>query len=155
LVGCGEVLELLREREAACRAEAERLRAEGSRIAVLLAEREEELAELVTTCRVVGQLPMVSVPGLPGPSPGARVPEPRSGERLSAQEISERIPAVLAGYGGPVRVRAVLDALGLEPRANQIERVRHQLRKAVMEGTAIGTPGGLFTLARDVVVTRG
>ena len=43
---CDEVLVLLREREAACRGEAERLRGESERIAGLLRVCEEELARL-------------------------------------------------------------------------------------------------------------
>lgn len=58
-VGCDEVLRLLREREAACGGEAERLRGEAERIAELLRVCEVELVRLSTACQVVGELPVV------------------------------------------------------------------------------------------------
>ena len=81
-----EVLALLGEQEAACRAEVDRLRAEGERIAVVLAEREAELAEIATACRVVGRLSSVS--GAAGEvrpvcSASSPVPAPRDAGDLS------------------------------------------------------------------------
>ena len=68
------MLVLLREREAACRGEAERLRGEAERIAELLRVCEEELAWFSTACEVVGELPTVHAPAA---SARPQVPAPR------------------------------------------------------------------------------
>jgi hypothetical protein len=146
-----EVLALLREQGAACRAEADRLRAEGERIVVLLAERETELAEIATACRVVGRLSPALAPVAevrPVASVGLPVPAPRDAGDLSWQEIAERIPSVLARYPGAVRAGQVAADLGLEPAARQVERVRHALRRSAARGVAIAVPGGAFALKR-------
>ena len=60
--GCAardEQISGLREREAAYRREAERLRGEAERIAGLLAVCEQELARVATACQVVGEVPVV------------------------------------------------------------------------------------------------
>jgi hypothetical protein len=146
-----EVLALLVEQEVACGAEVDRLRAEGERIAVVLAERESELAEIATACRVVGRLSSTSggVPDVrPGASASSPVPLPRGVLELSRQEIVERIPGVLARYPGAVRAGVVAADLGLEPAARQAERVRHALRRSVAQGVAVAVPGGAFALKR-------
>jgi hypothetical protein len=151
-VGCDEVLVLLREREAACRGEAERLRGESERIAGLLRVCEEELARLSTAVEVVGELPVVQASAV---SARPQVPAPRcelAGGQASAAEVAasftERVLGVLAGYAGPVRCRQVVEGLGLEATARNVERVRHQLKKTAAAGRVVQTPGGLFTLTR-------
>jgi hypothetical protein len=146
-----EVLALLREQEAACRAEADRLRAEGERIAVVLAEREAELAEIATACRVVGRLSPASALAVeirPVASANSPAPSPRDALELSWQEIAERIPGVLAKYPGAVRAGQVAADLGLEVGARQVERVRHALRRSAAGGVAVAVPGGAFALKR-------
>ncbi len=146
-----EVLALLREQEAACRAEADRLRAEGERIAVVLAEREAELAEIATACRVVGRLSPASALAVeirPVASANSPAPSPRDALELSWQEIAERIPGVLAKYPGAVRAGQVAADLGLEVGARQVERVRHALRRSAARGVAVAVPGGAFALKR-------
>jgi len=149
-VGCDEVLVLLREREAAYRGEAERLRGEAERIAGLLRVCEEELARLSTAVQVVGELPAVQPSAV---SARLQVPAPR-GELADGQaaevaaSFTERVLGVLAGYAGPVRCRQVVEGLGLEATARNVERVRHQLKKTAAEGRVMQTPGGLFTLTR-------
>jgi hypothetical protein len=106
-VGCDEVLVLLREREAACRGEAERLRGEAGRIAGLLRVCEEELARLSTAVQVVGELLTVQASAL---SVLPQVPSPRAeltgGPTMeAAAPFTERGLGVLAGYAGPVRCR--------------------------------------------------
>jgi len=148
-MGYNEVLERLRDQGAACRAEVERLRGEAERIAVLLVEREAELAKLATACEAVGALaPAGDAEVRVRPVPVARIPAQRAAGDLSADEIARQIPEALGRYAGPVRVRQVAVQLGLEPTSTQIERVRYQLRKAVAEGTAAASPGGLFALKR-------
>jgi hypothetical protein len=151
-VGCDEVLVLLREREAACHGEAERLRGESERIAGLLRACEEELARLSTAVEVVGELPVVQAWAV---SARSQVPAPRcelaGGQALEAEvaaSFAERVLGVLAGYAGPVRCRQVVEGLGLEVSARNVERVRQRLKKAAASGRVVQTPGGLFTLAR-------
>lgn len=150
-MGCDEVLRLLREREAACRGEAERLRVEAERITALLATCERELARITTACQVVGELPRVE-PVPAAPVALAVVPAAR---RPPDAEARERLLAVLARYAGPVRCRQVAEDLGLEVTARQVEVIRHRLKKAVAAGLVVQTPGGLFTLARGAVASGG
>lgn len=107
-MGCDEVLVLLREREAACRGEAERLRGEAERIAGLLRVCEEELARLSTAVQVVGELPVVQVSvasvQLQVPSPRCELAGGQAAE--AAASFTERVLGVLAGYAGPVRLSA-------------------------------------------------
>jgi hypothetical protein len=156
-VGCDEVLALLREREAACRGEAVRLRGEAERIAGLLRLCEEELARLSTAVDVVGELPAVQAAAV-----RPQVPAPRGeltgGKRSSvdaAAAFTERVLSVLAGYAGPVRCRQVVEGLGAEVTSREVERVRHQLKKAAAAGLVVQTPGGLFTLARAGAAAGG
>lgn len=155
------VLQQLDERSAACRAEAERLRAEVERITGLLAVCEAELERLGTARQVVGELPAVqvavTVADLPPP-----VPAPRTGSagvrehgQETAASFAERVLQVLAGYAGPVRCRQVAEGLGLEITARNVERVRHHVKKAAAAGLVVRTPGGLFTLARVPAAAGG
>ncbi|MEC4021151.1 hypothetical protein [Streptomyces sp. H27-D2] len=164
-MGCDEVLGLLREREAACRGEAVRLRGEATRIAELLLVCEEELARVATVLAVVGGPPALHAPALPVvagpaavPAPRAGVPGPGRGEtREAAAEFTERVLEVLAGARGPVRCGQMAGWLGLESSARNVERVRHHLKRAVKDGRAVATPGGLFAplKARAATTSRG
>lgn len=151
-MSCDEVLRLLREREAACRSEAERLRSEAERITALLALCEEELARISTACEVVGELPRT---GQVAVAPAVVLPAPRPGKRLPDAGDRERLVGVLARYADAVRCRQVVEDLALEVTARRVETVRHRLKKAVAEGVVLQTPGGLFTLARGTVATGG
>ncbi|QNE77791.1 hypothetical protein F0344_27210 [Streptomyces finlayi] len=109
-MGCDEVLRLLRDREAACRGEVERLRGEAERIAQLLAECEEDLAAVATASKVVGELPALHAPVLAGPVGPVVIPLPRAGVsagragvREAAAEFTEQVVEVLARARGPVR----------------------------------------------------
>jgi hypothetical protein len=150
---CDEVLGLLRGREAVCRGEAERLRGEAERIAGLLAACELELARLSTACQVVGELPALHVPAAEGrsvvPGPRAGTPGPgRGGVRETAEDFTERVLEALAGARGPVRCGQVVQWLGLEVTARNVERVRHHLKRGAEQGRAVRTPGGLFAPVR-------
>ena len=159
-MGCDEVLAALREREASCRRETERLRAEAERIAALLAVCEQELARVSTACEVVGELPVAH--GAVGtvrawvPAPRAETVVPARGESAGrGGELCDRVLAVLAAHAGPVRCRQVVEALGLPAGPREVERVRHQLKKAAAAGRVVQTPGGLFTLTRASAEARG
>jgi hypothetical protein len=158
-MGCEEVLALLREREASCRREAERLRGEAERITALLAVCEQELARVATAYQVVGELPVAHGAAEPVahiPSPRAQAPAPGGGEVAGeVGEFAARVLTVLAAYAGPVRCRQVVEALGLEATPREVERVRHQLKKAAAAGRVVQTPGGLFTLTRAHTAASG
>lgn len=144
-----EVLAMLAEQETACQAEVDRLRGEAERIAVVLAEREGELAEIATACRVVGRLsPFSAAASCIRPAASSGSPVPRDAGDLSGLEIAERIPGVLAVYPGAVRAGQVASDLGLESVARQVERVRHALKRQVAAGVAVTVPGGAFALKR-------
>ncbi|GAX58095.1 hypothetical protein SO3561_09666 [Streptomyces olivochromogenes] len=78
-MSCDEVLRLLREREAACHSEAERLGAEAERLMVQPVMCEQEPARISTACDVVGELPRIEpVPAIPTGST-AMIPDPAPG----------------------------------------------------------------------------
>ena len=147
-----EVLALLVEQETARQAEVDQLRAELERIAAVLAEREGELAEIATACRVVGRLSPTLAAGADirpvASSASSLVPAACGAGEVSWQEIAERIPGVLARYPGAVRAGVVARDLGLESVPRQVERVRHALRRQVAGGAAVAVPGGAFALKR-------
>jgi hypothetical protein len=107
----GEVLRLLDEREAACRAEADRLQCEAERIGALLAVYGQELERLVTARDVVGEL-TVAYPAaavMPARVAGAAAP---GGD---VEAFTKLVLAVLAERGRPMRCREVVAALGEDP----------------------------------------
>lgn len=138
----GEVLRLLGEREAACQAEVDRLQAEVERIGGLLLVCRSELERLVTARGVVGEL-AVTHPGKALQPVGGAVPV------ASAVEVfTERVLAVLAELGRPVRCREVVAALGEDASvARHVERVRHRLKKLCRAGRVEQMAPGVFTLA--------
>lgn len=161
-MGCEQVRLLLVERVGACGGEVDRLRVELERISGLVAAREEELARLTTALEVVAALP-VAHPA--PPTTGAVVAAipcagsaPVGGVVVRAEAaavFTERVLGVLAGFAGPVRCRQVVEGLGLEVTARDVERVRHHLKNAAAAGQVVRTPGGLFTLARGRVAAGG
>ena len=140
----GEVCQQLDEREAACRAECDRLQAEAERIGVLLAACRQELERLVTAREVVGELTgaypavaVVPVMGVDAVAPGG-----------DSGAFSKQVLAVLAELGRPVRCREVVAALGEDASvARHVERVRHWLKKLRAAGLVVETASGMFTLA--------
>jgi hypothetical protein len=141
LVGVDEVLRLLGEQEATCRAEVERLEAEQARLAGLLGSCRVELERLVVAREVVvglAWLPPVAVAA----STGGGVPA------VQSTEFGQHLLSVLAAHAGPMRCREVVAALGEDPRvARHGERVRHRLKKLVAAELVIEPEPGVFTLA--------
>lgn len=134
-----QILRLLGEREAACRAEVVRLEQEAVRIGELIEGCRREVERLATAREVVS--------GLVGEPVGA-VPV---GQDLipDGEGFTGRVLAVLAERG-PVRCREVVAALGEDPSvARHGERVRHRLKKLVTAGRVTEPQPGLFTLAGD------
>lgn len=147
----GEVLQLLDEREAACRAEADRLQAEAERIGALLAACRQELERLVTAREVVGEL-TVAYPG------AVVVPAGRAGPvaGVDIEAFTGRVLAVLAESGRPVRCHEVVAALGEDAAVpRHVERVRHRLKKLRAAGRVAEPAPGMFTLAGAAATTGG
>ena len=141
----GEMPGLLEEREAACRAECDRLQAEVDRISGLLSVCRTELERLGTARAVVGELTAV-YPVKALAAPGGGVPA------LAAVEyevFGERVLAVLAERDRPVRCQEVVAALGQDASvARHVERVRHRLKKLRAAGRVEESAPGMFTLPR-------
>jgi hypothetical protein len=155
----GEVLSLLDEREAACRAECDRLRAEAERIGELLVVCQAELERLVTARGVVGEL-VVTRPAV-GPRhqrlpvrAAVKAPAQVNGTVLMARTrevevFTDRVLAVLAERGRAVRCQEVVAALGEDATvARHVERVRHRLKKLRAAGRVEEMTPGMFTLPR-------
>ena len=132
-----QILRLLAERAAACQAEVVRLEQEAARVAGLIEQRRREADRRVITREVlsglVGQpVEVVSAGGVVEPG----------------EVFADRLLAVLAEAGRPVRCRDVVAALGEDPlEARHGERVRHRLKKLAVAGRVSEVEPGLFTLA--------
>jgi hypothetical protein len=140
-VGVDEVLRLLSEQETMCRAEVEPLDVEQARLAGLLADCRLELERLVVAREVVAGL--VAPPSVTTvASAGGGVPAGQS------TEFGQQLLSILAAHAGPMRCRAIVAALGEDPRvARHGERVRHRLKKLVAADLVIEAVPGEFTLA--------
>jgi hypothetical protein len=151
-VDVGEVLRLLAEREAACRAEADRLQAEVERIGGLLAVCRQELDRVVTARGVVGEL------GVADPAV-AVVPAGSAGGVAAGADVEAftvRVLAVLAEHGRPVRCGEVVAALGEDASVpRHVERVRHRLKKLHRAGQVAEITPGMFILARAGGTAQG
>jgi hypothetical protein len=134
-----QILRLLGEREAAGRAEWLRLDQEAARIAGLIEACRQEIERLAITREVLSGL----VTGPAEPVTATADPNPDG-------VFADRLLAILAETGRPVRCREVVAALGEDPAvARHGERVRHRLKKLAAAGLAREVEPGLFTLAGD------
>ncbi len=141
----GEVLGLLDEREAACRAECDRLVAEAERIGGLLSVCRAELERLVTARGVVGELAMAHPAKALAPLNGVVSAVPA----VESEVFAEQVLAVLVERDRPVRCQEVVAALGQDATvARHVERVRHRLKKLRAAGRVEETKPGMFTLPR-------
>lgn len=151
-MGVGEVVQLLDERAAACRAEHDRLRAEVERISGLLAVCGQELERLVTAREVIGDL-AVACPAV------AAVPALGAGLAAAGADVEAftvQVLAVLAEHGRPLRCGEVVAALGEDPSVpRHVERVRHRLKKLRAAGRVAENAPGMFTLAGAVGAASG
>ncbi|WP_018217255.1 hypothetical protein [Salinispora vitiensis] len=150
----GEVARLLAEREAACRAEADRLEGEAERIAGLLSVCRKELERLTVAREVIGELPVAD---LGAPVAGGRVVG--DGLPASAADVAgsaDELVAVLIEFGRPVRCQEVVARLGEDPRvARHVERVRHRLKKLKQAGRVVEPRPGVFVPADAAGETVG
>ena len=159
----GSLIEELRRREAAARAEAERLRSRIEELAEELARAEEQVSRLVIAREEVTRLlegPAVAEPpagqqagGFAGeprqasPAGAVTVPPWQDGAEASAlPRAYQDLLEVAAGAGRPLRAAEFAVAAGLATDKAKVEGPRSKLKLLAARGWLARVPGGLFTL---------
>jgi hypothetical protein len=161
----GSLVDELRRREAAARAEAERLRGQIAELAERLAGVEERLSRLVIAREVVDEVldraasEVSPVPGQPQvtASPGAgpaavpgmlAVPPWRTGLEVSVLPQDYRdLLEVAEDAGQPLRAGQIAAAAGLSTDRGKVETLRAKLKRLVERGWLAEDAGpGLFGL---------
>jgi hypothetical protein len=158
----GSLIEELRRREAAARAEADRLRTRIEELSEDLAEAEEQASRLVIAreevARVLEEAAAAEPPagqngrpaGKPGPaSPigAVTVPPWQEGSQASVLPQSyQDLLEVAADAGRPLRAAEFAAAAGLGTDRAKVEGLRSKLKLLAARGWLAGVPGGLFTL---------
>jgi hypothetical protein len=154
----GSLIEELRRREAAARAEADRLRNRIEELAEELARAEERVSRLAIAREEVTRV--LEEPATAGPAAGS-VGEPRPASPIGAvtvppwQEGTEAsvlprayqdLLEVAADAGRPLRAAEFAAAAGLATDKAKVEGLRSKLKLLAARGWLAGVPGGLFTL---------
>jgi hypothetical protein len=157
----GSLIEELRRREAAARAEAGRLRARIEELSGDLARAEEQVSRLVITreevSRVLGEPAAAGADGLAGVSgkglqPASRVgtmivPPWRDGLEASVlPRAYQDLLEVAADAGRPLRAGEFAVAAGLPSDKAKVEGLRSKLRLLAGRGWLAVADGGLFAL---------
>ena len=158
----GSLIEELRRREAAARAEADRLRTRIQELSEDLARAEEQASRLVIAREEVARAleePAVAEPPAGrdgGPavklrpaSPGGAVTVPPWQEGSEASVLPQSYQDLLevaADAGRPLRAGEFAAAAGLGTDKVKVEGVRSKLKLLAARGWLAGVPGGLFTL---------
>ena len=158
----GSLVEELRRREVAARAEADRLRSRIEELAEDLARAEEQVSRLVIAREEVARVleePAAAEP--PAGSAGEPAGEPRPASPIGAvtvppwQEGAEAsvlprsyqdLLEVAADAGRPLRAAEFAAAAGLATDRAKVEGLRSKLKLLAGRGWLAGEPGGLFTL---------
>ncbi len=157
----GSLIEELRRREAAARAEAERLRARIEELSGELARAEEQVSRLVITREEVTRV-------LEGPpaadtarQEGAPAGRPRTASPIGAMTVPpwqegaeasvlprayQDLLEVAEDAGRPLRAAEFAAATGLATDKAKVEGLRSKLKLLAARGWLAGVPGGLFTL---------
>jgi hypothetical protein len=158
----GSLIEELRRREAAARAEADRLRSRIEELSGELARAEEQVSRLAIAREEVTRVledPAADEPpagqgggaaGTPRPaSPigAVTVPPWREGMEASVLPQSYRdLLDVAADAGRPLRAGEFAAAAGLATGKAKVEGLRSKLKLLAERGWLAAVPGGLFTL---------
>jgi hypothetical protein len=155
----GSLVEELRRREAAARAEAERLRSRIEGLAEELARAEEQVTRLVITREEVARV--LEEPAAAEPAAGKPAGEPRPASPIGAvavppwQEGAEAsvlpqsyqdLLEVAEDAGRPLRAAEFAVATGLATDKAKVEGLRSKLKLLAARGWLAGVPGGLFAL---------
>jgi len=156
------LIEELKRREAAARAEADRLRGRIEELSGDLARAEEQASRLAIAreevMRVLEGTPAGDAAGpdggpraKPGPASPAGVmivPPWREGADASVlPRAYQDLLEVAADAGRPMRAGEFASATGQGTGKARVEGVRSKLRLLAARGWLAGVPGGLFTLA--------
>ena len=158
----GSLIEELRRREAAARAEADRLRTRIEELSGDLARAEEHASRLSIAREEVARVleePAVAEPpagqngrpaGKPRPaSPAGAVTVPPRQEGSEASVLPQSYQDLLevaADAGRPLRAGEFAVAAGLGTGKAKVEGLRSKLKLLAARGWLAGEPGGLFTL---------
>jgi hypothetical protein len=157
----GSLVEELRRREAAARAEAARLRSRIEELAEEPARAEEQVTRLVIAREEVARVleepaaaePPAGPPGKPGePRPASpigavTVPPWQEGAGASVLPQSyQDLLEVAEDAGRPLRAAEFAAAAGLATDKAKVEGLRSKLKLLAARGWLAGVPGGLFTL---------
>jgi hypothetical protein len=157
----GSLIQELRRREAAARAEADRLRARIGELTEELARAEEQVTRLAITREEVTRVleeppaadtaPQESAPaGKPGPaSPIGAVMVPPWQEGTEASVLPrayQDLLEVAEDAGRPLRAAEFAVATGQSTDKAKVEGLRSKLKLLAARGWLAGVPGGLFTL---------
>jgi hypothetical protein len=157
----GSLIEELARREAAARAEADRLRARIEELTEELSRAEEQVMRLAITreevTRVLEEPPAPDAAPQDGgsggkPRPGSpigtvTVPAWREGTELSVLPQSYRdLVEVAEDAGRPLRAAEFAVAIGQSTQKAKVESLRSKLKLLAARGWLAGAPGGLFTL---------
>ena len=157
----GSLIEELRRREAAARAEADRLRSRIEELSEELARAEEQASRLVIAreevTRVLEEPAARSCP--PGGTAGRRgdaagspvgavtvLPWQEGAGASVLPRAYQDLLEVAADAGRPLRAGEFAAAAGLSTEKAKVEGVRSKLRLLAARGWLAGVPGGLFTL---------
>src|SRR5260370_41772262 len=156
----GSLIEELKRREAAARAEADRLRARIEELSGDLARAEEQVSRLAIAreevMRVLEEPPAEDAArhdGGPGGQPGAAsrlgavsVPPRQEGSGASVLPRSyQDLLEVAADAGRPLRAGEVAAATGLGTGKAEVEGVPSELKPLAARGWLAGVPGRPFT----------
>jgi hypothetical protein len=154
----GSLIDELRRREAAARADAGRLRARIEELAEELSGAEERASRLAITLVEVTRVleepataePPPAAPGEPRPASLAgavTVPPWQEGADASALPQSyQDLLEVAADTGRPLRAREFAAAAGLPTDKAKVEGLRSKLRLLAERGWLAPAPGGLYEL---------
>lgn len=157
----GSLIEELKRREAAARAEADRLRARIEELSGDLARAEEQVSRLAITreevTRVLEELPAADPAGqegVPGGKPGhaprigaVTVPPRQEGAEASVlPRAYQDLLEVAADAARPLRAGEFAAAAGLSTDKAKVEGLRSKLKLLAARGWLAGEPGGLFML---------
>jgi hypothetical protein len=158
----GSLIEELRRREAAARAEADRLRTRIEELSGDLARAEEQASRLsIAREEVTRVLEGPAAAELPAGQDGRPAGETRPGSPIGAvtvppwQEGSDAsvlpqsyqdLLEVAADAGRPLRAGEFAAAAGLATDKAKVEGLRSKLKLLAARGWLAGVPGGLFTL---------
>jgi hypothetical protein len=166
----GSLIEELRRREAAARAEADRLRARIGELAEELARAEEQVTRLAITreevTRVLEEPPLPADAARPDDGPGGKpgpvspvgavtVPlwEEGAGASVLPQSYQDLVE-VAEDAGRPLRAAEFAVAAGLSTDKAKVEGLRSKLKLLAARGWLAAVPGGLFTLEDHAGKTR-